>query len=251
MYMGVIGSTPENEILRELAGSRILITGLTANQGVDLARAFADIKTRLIVQTADFAPEVTELVAILSQSAAEIRLYTEQITAREAAVRFAQTAAQAFGGLDTVINLTSISRADMAGLQTEADVETLIAAKLSHITEITRVAANRMRVVLTEGLILNVLTMPRPANGREAAVAGIARTALAAITRGEANAWADQSVRINAIGPKTAAGSEPSTGACLTNEPDIAALALYLASRRGRTLSGHVFDSEGAAAHRC
>ena len=251
MYMGVINNSPESEILRELAGSRVLITGLGAAQGVDVARAFADIKTRLIVQTADLAPEVTAMVALLSQSAAEIRLYTEQIAAPDAAIRFAQTAAKAFGGLDTVINLASISREDMAGIASEAQVENLIAAKLSHIAEITRVAANRMRVVLSEGLILNVLTMPRPANGREAAIAGIARTALAALTRGEANAWADQAVRINAIGPRTTAGSEPSAGACLTNEPDIAALALYLASRRGKTLSGHIFDCEGVAANRC
>ena len=247
MYMGVINTSPESEILRELAGSRVLITGLTADQGVDLARAFADIKTRLIVHTADLAPEVTALAALLSQSAAEIRLYTDNISGSDAAVRFAQTAAQAFGGLDCVINLSSISRNEMAAVSSERDVENLISAKLSNMTHITRVTANRMRVILSEGMILNVLTAPRPANGREAAIAGIARTALAAMTRGEANAWADQSVRINAIGPRGMTGHEPSAGACLTNEPDIAALALYLASRRGKTLSGHVFDSEGAA----
>jgi 3-oxoacyl-[acyl-carrier protein] reductase len=251
MYMGVVDQSPESEILRELAGSRVLITGLTAQSGVDLARAFADVKTKLIVQSADLAPEVTALVALLSQSAAEIRLYTQDIATRDAALAFAQTSVKAFGGLDTVINLTSISRQDMAGIASERDVDNLIAAKLSHITEITRVTANRMRVILSEGSILNVLTMTRPANGREAAIAGIARTALATMTRGEANAWADQSVRINAIGPRTAQVNEPPAGACLTNEPDIAALALYLASRRGRTLSGHVFDCEGAAASPC
>ena len=62
MYMGVINTSPESEILRELAGSRVLITGLTADQGVDLARAFADIKTRLIVHTADLAPDRKSVV---------------------------------------------------------------------------------------------------------------------------------------------------------------------------------------------
>ncbi len=249
MYMSVVNSTPETELLRELAGSRVLITGLAANQGVDLARAFADIKARLVVQTNDLGSEVTELVALLSQSAAEIKLYTDPLSSRDGALRFAQTAVQAYGGLDAVINLSSISRAEAVGVSSERDVEDLIASKLSPLTELTRVAANRMRVVLTEGMILNVLTMPAPENGREAAVAGLARTALAAMTRGEAQAWADQAVRINAIGPRTA--TSQGTGACLTNEPDIAALALYLASRRGKTLSGHVFDSEGAASRRC
>jgi 3-oxoacyl-[acyl-carrier protein] reductase len=36
-----------------------------------------------------------------------------------------------------------------------------------------------------------------------------------------------------------------SGGAVLTNEPDVATLALYLASHKGRSLSGHVFDADG------
>ena len=109
---------------------------------------------------------------------------------------------------------------------------------------ITHVAANRMRVIFAEGSILNVLTMPAPANAREAAIAGYMRTALAAMTRGEAGQWADQSVRINAIGPRI--DKAPAAGATLKSEPDIAALALYLASRRGKTLSSHIFDAAPA-----
>ena len=65
------------------------------------------------------------------------------------------------------------------------------------------------------------------------------------MTRGEAGQWADQAVRINAVGPRTQTGG--STGAALKSEPDIAALALYLASRRGKTLSSHIFDTEMTA----
>ena len=43
MYMGVFGNSPEGEILRELAGTRVLVTGLTRDIGVDVARAFADL----------------------------------------------------------------------------------------------------------------------------------------------------------------------------------------------------------------
>jgi 3-oxoacyl-[acyl-carrier protein] reductase len=99
-----------------------------------------------------------------------------------------------------------------------------------------------MRVIFSEGMILNIISMPRPAGSREAAIAGYARSALAAMTRGEAGHWADQDVRINAIGPRTE--TQTSSGASLKSEPDIAALALYLASRRGKSLSGHVFDAD-------
>ncbi|MEQ1715204.1 MAG: SDR family NAD(P)-dependent oxidoreductase [Hyphomicrobium sp.] len=245
MYMGVVGKSPESEILRELAGRRVLLTGLTCELGVDVARAFADVKCRLVVQTSELTPDITAVVALLSQSAAEMKLYTDPIQGAEAAIRFTQNAQQAFGGLDAVVNLQAITRPEMRDIASEADINRLIAGKLAPLTHITRVAANRMRVIFSEGLVLNILSMPRPADGREAAIAGYARTALAAMTRGEAGQWADQAVRINAIGPRTEAA--PETGAALKSEPDIAALALYLASRRGKTLSGHIFDADQIA----
>ena len=175
----------------------------------------------------------------------------------DAAVRFAQTAAQAYGGLDAVINLATISSHDMDGIASERDVENLISKTLTPLAHLTGVTANRMRVVLSEGLILNVLTMPQLLNGREMAIAGYARSALAAMTKSEAHRWAGQGIRINAVGPRgPASGTGDSgadgyannaEGARLTNEPDIAALAIYLASRRGKTLSGHIFDCDGVA----
>ena len=188
---------------------------------------------------------MTALVALISQSAMEMKLYTDPIMTAQSATRFAQSAQTAFGGLDAVINLQSISHEEMRPLGSETDIESLVARKLTPLTHITRVCANRMRVILSEGSILNVLAMPQPANAREAAIAGYARTALAAMTRGEAGQWADQAVRINAVGPRTQTGG--STGAALKSEPDIAALALYLASRRGKTLSSHIFDTEMTA----
>lgn len=245
MFMSVVGKSPEGDILRELAGSRVLLTGLSGLAGVDIARALADVRTRLIVQTDDLTPGMTALVALLSQNAAEMKLFTDHISTPNAATRFAQNAQSAYGGLDAVINIQTITRSDMHALSSEADIEELVASKLTPLTHITRVCANRMRVILSEGSILNVLAMPQPVNAREAAIAGYARTALAAMTRGEAGQWADQAVRINAVGPRTQAGA--GTGAALKSEPDIAALALYLASRRGKTLSSHIFDTDLAS----
>jgi len=246
MYMSVVGSSPGSEVLRELAGRRVLLTGLTSALGVDVARAFADVRARLIIQTSDLTPEMTALVAHISQTAGDLKLYTDTLDEHEAAIRFTQAAQVAYGGLDAAINLQVVTRRDLHELASEHDIEQLVARKLAPLAHITRVAANRMRVVLSEGLILNVVAMPQPQDAREAAIAGIVRTALASMTRGEAQQWADQGVRINAIGPRTHIG--PETGACLQSEPDIAALALYLASRRGRNLSGHVFDAETTSA---
>jgi NAD(P)-dependent dehydrogenase (short-subunit alcohol dehydrogenase family) len=250
MFMSVVTRDPGTEVYPELAGSRVVITGLTSTLGVDVARAFADRKAALIVQSPEVSPEVTELAALLAASASDMKLFNTDFAASQDAVRFAQTAAQSFGGIDTVINLISISAAECDDVSTEQDLEDLVAEKLSAATHITQVASNRMRLTWTEGQILNVLVMPAPQSPQIAAVAGYARAALAALTRLAAQQWAGEAVRINAIGPK-ATSFDAHSGACLTSEPDLAALALYLASRKGRTLTGHVFDAEGIASRRC
>jgi 3-oxoacyl-[acyl-carrier protein] reductase len=232
-----------------LAGSRVLITGFSAHCGVDVARAFADHRGRLIVDTVAATPESDALAALLAETASEINLYAQACASTDAAVRFAQTAAQTFGCLDAVINLIPISASELKAQASYEDVEDLVARKLAVPLLVSRIVANRMRLMLTEGLVLNVMSMPAPQTAAEASLAGIARSALAAVTKGEAAKWAPHGIRVNAIGPRATMAEDD--GACLASEPDIAALALYLASKRGRSLSGHIFDAAGVAARRC
>ena len=244
MYMDRVGTSVEDDVSSELSRARILITGLTANSGVDVARSFADLNVRLVAHTTELSSELVELFAFLSQSASEIRLHTLDISSANAAARFAQTSAQAFGGLDAAINLTSISDDEIASIHADGDLDALIESKLAPLAQLTRVIANRMCVVMSEGLVLNVVSMPEPRDRRTAAVAAFARTALAAMIAREARSWSDKGIRINGVGPRAYFDGSRS-GAYLANEPDIATLALHLASRRGRSLSGHVFDACG------
>jgi NAD(P)-dependent dehydrogenase (short-subunit alcohol dehydrogenase family) len=72
------------------------------------------------------------------------------------------------------------------------------------------------------------------------AFATAVKAGLAAVTRAQAEEWAGRSIRFNAIAPQTA---QAPSGPDLRGEPDIAALALYLASTRGRGLTGCVFEA--------
>lgn len=247
MYMSVVELKTAGQVFPELAGARVLITGLTPSAGVDVARAFAEHKACLVLQSPDECPEITELCAVLSETASEIKLYNEPIAGNDDAVRLAQNAAQAFGGLDAVINIISLTPADLKSARSYPEIEQLVSDKLLPATLITRVAANRMRLTMTKGSILNIVLCPEPADGAEAALIGVVRSALAALTRGEATAWAGEELRVNAIGPR----SEPSNGAVLASEPDIAFLALYLAGKKGRQLTGQVFDAEGVCRRGC
>ena len=242
MLMTAIGRDLGASFYGELAGVRTLITGLSPESGVDVARAFADHKARLVLHVAESSPETDALVSLLNETAWDIKLYTVACETSDEAVRFAQNAVQAFGGIDVVINMIPVASADLKGRASISDVEDMVSEKLTLPLLTTRVVANRMRLTLTQGLVLNVMTMPASHTEGEAALAGVVRAALATFTRREAENWAPQGIRVNAIGPR----SETSQGgACLASEPDIASLALYLASRRGKALTGYVFDSNG------
>lgn len=250
MFMSVVTHAPGVPVYAELAGTRVLVTGLTPAAGVDLARAFADHKCRLVLQSAAASPEMDAIVTLVSETAAETECFTTDLTNGDDAVRFAQGPAQRLGGLDVAINLVTIEPADLENRTSLDAIEDLVSEKLLAPTLMSRVIANRMRLTMTEGLILNVVLMAPPRSQAEQALAGILRTALATVTRREASEWAGQTIRINAVGPRSFMDAADG-GACLTTGPDIAALALYLASRKGRQLSGHVFDAEGAASRGC
>lgn len=246
MFMSVLDNSLTSARYGELAGCRVMITGLTPVHGVDIARAFADHKARLVLQTTSATdPETTALVTVLAETAHEIKLFDEPIATAVGAQRLAQSGTATFGGLDAVINLVRVDQAEMADLASLEDIEAFIADKLRAALVITQIAANRMRVSLTEGLILNIVAMPEPVSGGAALIAGMVRSALADMTRKEAETWAGNGIRVNAIGPRVVMPGDKKSAA-LASEPEMAAVALYLASKRARGLSGHIFDAHGS-----
>lgn len=240
----------------ELQGARVLVTGISNDSGYDVARAFAEAGCRMVVQIGsdgsdDGAARSAAMLQTLANTAAEIRASELPIENAAAAVRFAQGAAQAFGGLDVVVNVI-VPDLDAVGEDaTVAEIEDAVSDTLQQACLVTRVAANRMNLTWTEGLILNAVLVSPAADETAMTFNAILRQALAAMTRVEASNWADKGVRINAVGPRGLGELSTAAGKGLASEADIAALALYLASKRGRTLSGHVFDAEAVATRAC
>src|SRR5690348_7766226 len=87
MLMSVISRSCELVAMPELSGARVLITGLTSACGFDVARAFADHGARLIIQSPEDSQEMTELTAVLAESASEIRLFNDPLQSDAEAVR--------------------------------------------------------------------------------------------------------------------------------------------------------------------
>lgn len=246
MFMSVLDKS-ELEVFPELAGARVLITGLTSDIGVDVARAFADHKARLAIQSPEQSPAMVELIALLGETASELALFNEPMTAADDIVRFVQRAAQDLGGLDVVVNLTRFDASTIPGHADPAQIEARLAAVLEPLHLATKVAANRMRLTWCEGSILNVVTC---ASSRPHPAADILRAMVQQMTRGEAQEWSEDAIRVNAIAPPSTAQSLTQPGVT-ASDADIAHIALQLASKRGRKISGHVLEAEGTAARRC
>jgi 3-oxoacyl-[acyl-carrier protein] reductase len=227
----------------ELAGKRVLVTGLSRAHGVDIVRALAEHRTRLVLQIAEDCTETETIAEIAAQTALEMRLFTGPLADTEAAVRLARAALKSFNGLDMVINIVSLETLASGSAATEREVERAVTAALTPAYVISRIAANRMRTTWTEGLILNVLPEPKPSSRAARGLTAVARATLAAMTRSEAQKWAEDRIRINGVAPATLSAG---LGAELKCEPDIATLALRLASRRGEDLSGYVFEAAAA-----
>ncbi|WP_439541899.1 SDR family oxidoreductase [Hyphomicrobium sp.] len=249
MLMSVIARQCESVDYSELSGARVLITGLTSETGFDLARGFADHGARLIIQSPEDSPEMTELAAVLAENSAAMKLFNDPLTTDDEAVKLVQTAVQEFGGLDIVINLVSVPAGDVARLETLEDVEGLVLDALRIPLRLTECAANRMRLVWIEGSVLNIVRMPNAVGGRAAMLADVLRAELQELTRAMANTWADRGVRINAIAPPSSVGALG--GQRAASDADLCAFALQLASRKSRSVSGYVLDAEGAAQRWC
>lgn len=249
MSMSVIVRSCESVALPELAGARVLITGLTSSSGFDVARAFADHGARLVIQSPEDSPEMTELAAVLAENSSDIRLFNTPLESEQHAARLVQAVAQELGGLDAVINLAAVDAGAVQALETWADAEGLISDALRLPLRLTEVAANRMRLVWAEGSILNVVRMQDAVGGRAMMLADVLRAELAELTRALARQWADQGIRINAIAPPSSIAAM--AGEAQASDADLASVAIQLAARKGRSVSGHVLDAAGAARRWC
>jgi NAD(P)-dependent dehydrogenase (short-subunit alcohol dehydrogenase family) len=221
--------------VRALTGKRILITGVGAAGGVDIARSFAEAGARIILQCDDTSPACEGLATMLAPLASELSIHTTQLLSSDEIVSFARGAVAEFGGLDMVVNIVPLDGCAPPAPASFEAIEARVSDVLLKACLVSRVAANRMNMLMTDGVILTVATLSAAASKTDMAFAQVLRATLAAMTRAEAQAWANQGIRFNAVAPDVlSVVAEPKSG----SETDVAQLAMYLAAGKGSNLSG-------------
>ena len=218
-----------------LAGKRVLLTGVSSNDGFDIARSFVEAGARVILQCNESGAAVQALTEMLAPVAAELSVHATPLSGAEEIVLFARRAVAEMGGLDMVINVVGLDGAAPSADASFEAIEAQVSDILLKACLVSRVAANRMRLTLTDGVILTVATLSATSTPAERAFAQVVRSTLAAMTRREAQAWAEQGIRFHAVAPDVLNVVAENGSSC---EADVARLAHYLGTGNGKALSG-------------
>jgi hypothetical protein len=88
--------------------------------------------------------------------ALDIKAFGPVAAEAEAVAQSTRSVMMAFGGLDVVVNLVPLTVPRLPPTATATDIERFVVERLMLPCLLSRIAANRMALVLTEGLIVNV-----------------------------------------------------------------------------------------------
>ena len=175
MLMSVIEGACMAPAYPDLAGKRVLITGVSSACGVDVARAFAEHKARLILQFAEESEAMQVVAEVVAPHALDVEVYGPIDNDSDGVVQFSRAVAQSFGRLDAVINLVPLDADRLDPAADAATVERLVAQRLLLPCLLSKIAANRMSVCYADGLILNIATLAGHRPGAAHAFATVAQ----------------------------------------------------------------------------
>jgi NAD(P)-dependent dehydrogenase (short-subunit alcohol dehydrogenase family) len=240
MLMSVLDEISEFDLHPVLAGTRVLVTGGASPMGQAVLRALAVHRARIVVPDSAASAGNIRQTAATSGWAGSLTALDQPMATTTDATRVTQAASAVYGGLDNVITVVSIDRAEIASAVAGDDVSRLMTETLAAAMAVMRVAENRMSLSATPGAIVTILTFTGSLSTRESLCADLIRATLAGAVRNLATTAAAKGVRILAIADGRDGASDPTAAA---NQ----ALRL-LADNRG-SLSGLVFELDACAGH--
>ena len=235
---GFASNVREDRQAADVTRDRVLVTAFDSAAGRAIASAFADTGARLVLQTASDDDTVAAAAGRLSARATGVSLHTAPLDGHDDALAATRAAIRALGGIDAVVVVTELSPRDLVEAAATGDVEQLSASTLAGAIAMIRVAANRMGLTWTEGALVIVLVEPEGLTGVFETLAALVKTDLATLVRREAERFAGQGIRVNAIHAAGSGSDDPHQ--CI---PALADLATRLARRAPDGLTGLVFQA--------
>ncbi|MGF1649234.1 MAG: hypothetical protein ACFCUN_02160 [Hyphomicrobiaceae bacterium] len=225
-----------------LRGARILLTGVTgeALEGPvgTLVETLATITPGLLLHTTpEHADGVVAFVSGLTGCEHKVAVLCHDAGSSDDGIRLAQIASALSGSLDLAVVLLD-GAVDASRVFDLDDLEDVLVERLDAGIAQTEVLANRMGLTWSDGAIVSVLlTDPET----DAILTSLLKSALAGVTRWQAEAWAVEGVRFNAVA-LAGVGAQvlPGVGAPCA---DLTTVVVDIAVGRSAPLTGLVFEA--------
>ena len=182
-----------------LQGLRALVTG--GAQGIGRAIAFRLAAGGCRVAVADVKADAVQATAAeLRASGAEAMAIIADVAKPADAGRMVQETAQAFGGLEILVNNAGVSSAAFIENVTDAEIERLFGVNLAGVLRVTRAAAPLLKKS-GRGRIINVSSVEGIRGSGLLPVYSATKAGVIGITRANAVELARFGVTVNAVCP--------------------------------------------------
>mgnify|MGYP001811734083 FL=1 len=186
--------TPSDPLF-DVAGQSIVVVGAAGGLGSAMARSLAYRGARLMLSDLDAGA----LDALAHDIAGDVRWQIADITDETATAGLMQAAADAFGGIDVLINATGIFTVGPAQELPVDDFRRALDVNVTGALLLSRAAANHMG--RDGGSILHIASVSSQVANFDYAAYASSKAALAQLVRVLAREWAPRRIRVNALGP--------------------------------------------------
>ena len=191
-----------NDVLTDLTGKSILITGASTGIGAAAARAFAKAGCRVAIHYNASLNRAEEVAADVRFAGAEAFLVGGDLTSSTKAREVVEAAAAHFGGLDILINNAGglVRRVPISDLD-NAFFDQVMDLNVRSLVAACSAAIPRMRKS-GHGNIINVTSIAaRHGGGSGAVLYASAKGFVSTFTRGLAKEVVKDGIRVNAVSP--------------------------------------------------
>ncbi len=242
-----------------LKGRAALVTGSASGIGqaiaIELAAAGANVGCHC-----RNSGDAADTIAQIERTGSKAIEATGDMADKAVPAKVVAAVAEAFGGIDILINNAGMIRRAPAVDFSEEDWQTVIEVNLSSVFRLCQ-AAGRLMVAQGSGKIVNIASLLSFQGGITVPAYTASKSGVAGLTKALANEWAKSGVNVNAIAPgyiatnNTAAlqADETRNRQILERIPagrwgdpsDIAGTAVFLSSAASDYINGHILVVDG------